>query len=101
MNLKSLLIIFISMSLSLSEEVVEVNKEKLPDAVLKDLDNKITISELVESKPTLISFGLACEPCKKEMKYLDEFNQKYSESGFQVISINTDGSELKFSRAIC
>ena len=57
MNLKSLLIIFISMSLSLSEEVVEVNKEKLPDAVLKDLDNKkITISELVESKPTLISF---------------------------------------------
>ena len=26
------------------------------------------------------------------MKYLDEFNQKYSESGFQVISINTDGS---------
>ena len=37
MNLKSLLIIFISMSLSLSEEVVEVNKEKLPDAVLKDL----------------------------------------------------------------
>ena len=45
MNLKSLLIIFISMSLSLSEEVVEVNKEKLPDAVLKDLDNKkITIS---------------------------------------------------------
>ncbi len=94
MNLKSLLIIFISMSLSLSEEVVEVNKEKLPDAVLKDLDNKkITISKLVESKPSLISFWfLACEPCKKEMKYLDEFNQKYSESGFQVISINTDGS---------
>ena len=29
---------------------------------------------------------------QKEMKYLDEFNQKYSESGFQVISINTDGS---------
>ena len=58
MNLKSLLIIFISMSLSLTEESVVVNKEKLPDAVLKDLDNKkITISKLVESKPTLISFG--------------------------------------------
>ena len=94
MFLKSLLIIFISISLSLSEEVVLVDKEKLPDAVLKDLDNKkITISKLVESKPTLISFWfLACEPCKKEMKYLDEFNQKYSDSGFQVISINTDGS---------
>ena len=68
MNLKSLLIIFISMSLSLTEESVVVNKEKLPDAVLKDLDNKkITISKLVESKPTLISFWfLACEPCKKK-----------------------------------
>ena len=26
------------------------------------------------------------------MKYLDEFNEKYSDRGFQVISINTDGS---------
>ena len=70
------------------------NFEKLPDTILKDLDKKkVNISSLIKSRPTLISFWfLACEPCKKEMKYLDEFNIKYADSGFQVISINTDGS---------
>ena len=72
----------------------DIEIEKLPDAILKDLDNKkVSISDIIESRPTLISFWfLACEPCKKEMKYLDQFNKKYAESGFQVISINTDGS---------
>jgi len=73
-----------------------INKEweYLPDQQLKDLDKKrVSMHELIAGRPTLISFWfLACEPCKKEMKYLDEFNQKYSDSGFQVISINTDGS---------
>ena len=80
---------------SLNQNIADESKvEKLPDAILKDLDNKkVSISDIVESRPTLISFWfLACEPCKKEMKYLDEFNIKYAESGFQVISINTDGS---------
>ena len=76
--------------------VVDKNKdwEFLPDQQLKDLDKKrVSMHSLVEGRPTLISFWfLACEPCKKEMKYLDEFNEKYSDTGFQVISINTDGS---------
>tara|TARA_Y100000994_G_scaffold50493_1_gene39951 strand:+ start:2562 stop:3185 length:624 start_codon:yes stop_codon:yes gene_type:complete len=68
--------------------------EKLPSVILKDLDNKkVNIADFLESGPMLISFWfLACEPCKKEMKYLSEFNIKYAESGFKVISINTDGS---------
>ena len=102
MRFKILFIFIVIFSLGISEEnpgSVDdikdvVSLEKLPDAILKDLDNKkVSMSKLIESKPTLISFWfLACEPCKKEMKYLDEFNKKYSESGFQVISINTDGS---------
>ena len=77
-------------------EVLNVEKdlEYIPDVFLKDLDNKkISIHDLLDGRPALISFWfLACEPCKKEMKYLDEFNEKYSDEGFQVISINTDGS---------
>ena len=102
MRFKILFIVIVVFSLGISEENAGsvddikdvVSLEKLPDAILKDLDNKkVSMSKLIESKPTLISFWfLACEPCKKEMKYLDEFNKKYSESGFQVISINTDGS---------
>mgnify|MGYP006117906103 CR=1 FL=1 len=82
-------------STNLNQNVIDdIEIEKLPDAILKDLDNKkVSISDIIESRPTLISFWfLACEPCKKEMKYLDQFNKKYAESGFQVISINTDGS---------
>tara|TARA_Y100001970_G_scaffold60084_1_gene76542 strand:+ start:7065 stop:7721 length:657 start_codon:yes stop_codon:yes gene_type:complete len=77
-----------------NDVIINSNLEELPDAILKDLDKKkVSIASLIESRPTLISFWfLACEPCKKEMKYLDEFNIKYADSGFQVISINTDGS---------
>ena len=78
----------------LDEVEVKRKLEFVPDQQLKDLDNKrVSIHKLLEGRPTLISFWfLACEPCKKEMKYLDDFNKKYSDSGFQVISINTDGS---------
>ena len=99
---KILFIITTMISVAITEDVNNSNQniaddskvEKLPDTILKDLDNKkVSISDIVESRPTLISFWfLACEPCKKEMKYLDEFNIKYADSGFQVISINTDGS---------
>ena len=102
MIFKILFIITTMISVAITEDVNNSNQniadeskvEKLPDAILKDLDNKkVSISDIVESRPTLISFWfLACEPCKKEMKYLDEFNIKYADSGFQVISINTDGS---------
>ena len=101
---KNFLFIFIISSFSFSDENIVLNdsllveKEKdwefLPDQQLKDLDKKrVSMHDLVNGRPTLISFWfLACEPCKKEMKYLDEFNKKYSQTGFQVISINTDGS---------
>ena len=40
-----------------------------------------------------ISFWfLACEPCLKEMVYLDEYNKKYSKYGFKVVSVNTDNA---------
>ena len=102
-RIRIFLLVYILSSLILSvdakvEEVEEVEVKRkiefIPDQQLKDLDNKrVSIHKLIEGRPTLISFWfLACEPCKKEMKYLDEFNKKYSDSGFQVLSINTDGS---------
>ena len=70
------------------------SQDKLPTAFLKDLDGKkIDILDLHNNGPMAISFWfLACEPCKKEMKYLDQFNNKYSENGFKVVSVNTDNS---------
>ena len=33
---------------------------------------------------------LSCEPCKKEMKHLSKINERYTESGFQIVSVNMD-----------
>lgn len=67
-------------------------EENLPGMKLKDLSNhRVEISKYYQEAPILINFWtLACDPCKKEMKFLNEFNEKYSDSGFQVISINMD-----------
>ncbi len=66
----------------------------LPKTFLKDLNNnKIAIYDYVEQGPMVLSFWfLACEPCKKEMLFLDLYNKKYSKYGFNIVSINTDNS---------
>jgi peroxiredoxin len=64
----------------------------LPNVKLKDFNKKrIAMNTLAKDGPILINFWtMACEPCKKEMKYLNKFNNKYEEYGFQVYSINMD-----------
>ena len=66
--------------------------DKLPSVRLKDLDNnRVSLADYYKDGPIAINvWNLACEPCKKEMKYLDKFNQTYAELGFEVISINID-----------
>ena len=52
---------------------------------------KIKMNTLAKDGPILINFWtMACEQCKKEMKYLNNFHNKYIEKGFQVFSINMD-----------
>ena len=66
---------------------------KLPSSFLKDLDGKkINISELNNTSMVINFWFLACEPCKKEMEYLDLFNTKYEKYGFKVVSVNTDNA---------
>ena len=64
----------------------------LPKIELKDLINKRqALSQYYSDGPILINFwNLACEPCKKEMKELDKLNIKYSDQGFEYVSINID-----------
>ena len=77
-----------------AEENIESEDKKpvIPNLKFKDLNNKKNVLEDFYSKgPILINFWtLSCEPCKKEMKHLSRINKKYSESGFQVVSINMD-----------
>ena len=64
----------------------------LPDLSVKLLDGKqVRLSVLLEEGPLLVSFWATwCAPCKKEMIFLEEFHQKYSENSFRVLAISTD-----------
>ena len=64
----------------------------LPDLSVKLLDGKqVRLSVLLEEGPLLVDFWATwCAPCKKEMKFLEEFHQKYYEEGFRVLAISTD-----------
>ena len=66
--------------------------DKLQSFRFRDLDRKkIKLKELYKDGPIAVNvWNLSCEPCKKEMKYLNEYHEKYKDKGFKVVSINTD-----------
>ena len=68
------------------------SKEMIPNVNLKDINKKkVNLVEASKDYYVLINFwNMACEPCKKEMKFLNQFHEKYNEHGFKVISINMD-----------
>jgi len=63
-----------------------------PNLSLNLLDGKeIELYDFLEEGPVLVDFWATwCGPCKKEMVYLNRFQQKYSEQGFKVLAISTD-----------
>ena len=64
----------------------------LPNVKLKNMNKEnVKMVDLTKDGPIVINFwNLACEPCKKEMKFLNQFHKKYREDNFQVFSINMD-----------
>ena len=68
--------------------------QHLPKIELKDMQKKRqAISQYYKDGPILINFwNMACEPCKKEMKELNKLHLKYEDQGFEVVSINIDGT---------
>ena len=70
----------------------EKTEDKLPNFKFKTLDKKkVYLEEFYKDGPIAVNvWNLSCEPCKKEMKYLNEYHKKYADKGFEVVSINTD-----------
>ena len=75
-----------------TESTVKEDKPTIPNVKFKDFNNeKFMLEDFYSTGPILINFWtLSCEPCKKEMKQLSKINEKYAESGFQVVSVNMD-----------
>jgi thiol-disulfide isomerase/thioredoxin len=66
--------------------------EPAPDVTLKDLDGKdVSIAQL-KGKVVLVNFWATwCEPCRFEIPWLIEMQQKYGAKGFTVLGIAMDG----------
>ena len=66
-------------------------REDAPDFTLKDAeDNDVKLSDY-EGKVVLLNFWATwCGPCKIEMPWFVEFQQKYKDRGFSVIAVSMD-----------
>lgn len=60
-----------------------------PDFTLKDVisGQEYTLSQLRGKVVMLNFFTFTCEPCKREMPYLNQINQELKSQGFQMIGI--------------
>ena len=69
-----------------------MGQEKLPDMPVKLLSGKTAnLYELLESGPVIIDFWATwCVPCKKVMKFLNQYHLDYAKENFKVLMINTD-----------
>ena len=63
--------------------------DRAPDFTLKDVisGQAYTLSQLRGKVVMLNFFTFTCEPCKKEMPYLQQIGQEFKSRGFQMIGI--------------
>ena len=65
------------------------NKTNFTITTLKN--KKVELEKLYSKGPVLISFwALWCEPCKEEMRHLNQIYKKYKDNGFTILGINQD-----------
>ena len=83
-----LLVFSINFIFSDSEEALS----KTPNLKIRLIDGSdISLNEFYKDGPLLIDFWATwCVPCKKLMKYLNQYHQEYQNEGFKVLMINTD-----------
>ena len=67
-----------------------------PNFTLEDLNGKkLTLADY-KGKAVLINFWATwCAPCKIETPWLIELRNQYSEQGFEVLGISTEGDDLQ------
>jgi thiol-disulfide isomerase/thioredoxin len=54
-------------------------------------NKKIELNKLYSKGPVLVNFwALWCEPCKEEMRHLNQIYEKYKAKGFTILGINQD-----------
>ena len=65
--------------------------EPEPDLTLKDLDGKDVSLSQFKGKVVLVNFWATwCDPCRIEIPWLIEINQKYASKGLVILGISMD-----------
>ena len=67
-------------------------QDRVPNLRLKMLNGKYAkLYGYLKDGPMIIDFWATwCEPCKKQMRYLDLFHNHFKELGLKVLTVNTD-----------
>ncbi len=65
---------------------------KVPNVRLKMLDgSSAKLYDFLKDGPMIVDFWATwCEPCKKQMYHLNKFHQHFEDTGFKVLTVNTD-----------
>ena len=64
---------------------------KINFAISTVTGEKIELDQLYSKGPLMVTFwALWCEPCKEEMRHLNQIYKKYKEQGFTILGINQD-----------
>ena len=68
------------------------SQDKVPNLRLKMLNGKYArLNDFIKEGPMIIDFWATwCEPCKKQMRYLNLFYNHFKSTGFNVLTVNTD-----------
>jgi thiol-disulfide isomerase/thioredoxin len=71
---------------------LSVQAQDKNDFTVQTITNEnLKLSELYERGPVLVNFwALWCEPCKAEMRVLENLYKKYQNKGFIILGINQD-----------
>ena len=88
MNRQFILLLFIFFQILFSQDIS-------PNFSLKKINGRtVKIGEYLENGPVLINFWATwCAPCKKEMVFLEKFENEYKKEGFSVLSISIDSQK--------
>lgn len=69
--------------------------EKAPDFVLKDLDgHEYRLSDFKGKGVFLNFWGTFCDPCKKEMPYMNNQYKRFKNQGVEIIAVNVGETDL-------